>query len=225
MSAYSTQQKFSYLFPESVAAGAGGAVSLQWAATVGNPFEAERALAFNDALPTLQLLRGVFDPAECGAIIALGNGLDGTAGRVEIGADTYRVSKIVWIEPGEATHWIYHRLGVMFAQANRHYGLELTGLVEALQYTVYGPGQHFDWHIDLGSGQTSARKLSMTVQLSDAGEYSGGALEFINAPSPDTAREIGSATVFPSYLAHRVAPVQTGVRRSLVAWAYGPAFK
>ena len=99
------------------------------------------------------------------------------------------------------------------------------GLVEALQYTVYGPEQHFDWHIDLGSGQTSARKLSMTLQLSEAGDYSGGALEFINAPSPAAARKIGAATVFPSYLAHRVAPVQSGVRRSLVAWAYGPAFK
>ena len=39
------------------------------------------------------------------------------------------------------------------------------------------------------------------------------------------ARELGAATVFPSYLAHRVAPVQSGVRRSLVAWAYGPAFR
>jgi len=224
MGNYTAQQKFSYLFPDSIAADAKGALSLQWAPASG-PFGAERALACNDALPTLQLLRGAFNPAECRAIIAMGDALSGTAGRVEIGADTYRVSKIVWIEPDEATHWIYHRLGALFAQANRHYGLDLIGLVEALQYTVYGPEQHFDWHIDLGSGQTSARKLSMTVQLSDAGDYSGGALEFINAPSPAAAREIGAATVFPSYLAHRVAPVQTGVRRSLVAWAYGPAFK
>jgi len=197
MGNYTAQQKFSYLFPDSIAADAKGALSLQWAPASG-PFGAERALACNDALPTLQLLRGAFNPAECRAIIAMGDALSGTAGRVEIGADTYRVSKIVWIEPDEATHWIYHRLGALFAQANRHYGLDLIGLVEALQYTVYGPEQHFDWHIDLGSGQTSARKLSMTVQLSDAGDYSGGALEFINAPSPAAAREIGAATVFPS---------------------------
>lgn len=224
MSIQTARQHFSYLFPDSIATDAKGALSLQWAPP-GLAFSAERALAINDALPTLQLLRGALDPAECRAIITMGDALSGTAGRVEIGADTYRVSKIVWIEPGEATHWIYHRLGVLFAQANRHYGMELIGLVEALQYTVYGPEEHFDWHIDLGSGQTSARKLSMTVQLSDADGYSGGTLEFINAPSPAEAREIGAATVFPSYLAHRVAPVQSGVRRSLVAWAYGPAFK
>ncbi len=224
MSAHTTQQKFSYLFPDSIATDAKGALSLQWAPPAV-PFGAERGLAVNDALATLQLLPGAFSPDECRAIVALGDERSATAGRVEIGADTYRVSKIVWIEPAEATHWIYHRMGAMFAQANRHYGLELVGLAEALQFTVYGPEQHFDWHIDLGSGQTSARKLSMTVQLSGADEYSGGALEFINAPSPAAARELGAATVFPSYLAHRVAPVQTGVRRSLVAWAYGPAFR
>jgi PKHD-type hydroxylase len=224
MSGYTAQQKFSYLFPEGIATDAEGALSLHWPPGLG-PFGAERALECNDALPTMQLLPRVFDAAECRAIIALGDALTATAGRVEIGADTYRVSKIAWLEPAAATHWIYHRLGVMFAQAKRHYGLGLIGFVEALQFTVYGPGQHFDWHIDLGQGQTSARKLSMTVQLSDPGDYSGGALEFLNTPSPAEAREIGAATVFPSYLAHRVAPVQAGVRRSLVAWAYGPAFR
>lgn len=224
MNEHSAPQKFSYLFPDSVGSDAKGALSLQWAPGSG-PFGCERALAFNNALPTLQLLRGAFTPAECATIVALGDAANNTAGRVELGADTYRVSKIVWVEPADATHWIYHRLGVLFAQANRHYGLELFGLIEALQYTVYGPGQRFDWHIDLGSGQTSARKMSMMVQLSDPADYSGGALEFINAASPPAAREAGAATVFPSYLAHRVAPVQTGVRRSLVAWAYGPAFK
>lgn len=220
---HTAEQKFSYLFPDNIATDTNGALSLHWA-PAGGPFGTERALAFNDALPTLQLLPRAFDPAECRAIVALGDALSGTAGRVENGADTYRVSKIVWVEPGEATHWIYHRLGVMFAQANRQYELELIGLIEPFQFTVHGPEQHFDWHIDLGSGQTSARKLSMTLQLSDSGDYTGGALEFINAPSPAAAREIGAARVFPSYLAHRVTPVQSGVRRSLVAWA-GPAFR
>ena len=198
-------------------------MSLHWA-EAQDAFGAERELVLNDALSSLQLLRGAFNPDECRAIIELGDALGTAAGRVEIGADTYRVSKIAWLEPAPATHWIYHRLGVLFAAANRHYGLKLIGLAEALQFTVYGPQQHFDWHIDLGAGQTSARKLSMTVQLSAAEDYSGGTLEFSNAPSPEAAREIGAATVFPSYLAHRVAPVQSGVRRSLVAWAYGPAF-
>ena len=118
MSSYSTPQEFSYLFPDSIATDAKGALSLQWAPTSG-PFGVSRTLAFNDALPTLQLLTGAFSAVECRAIIALGDARNGTAGRVELGADTYRVSKIVWIEPGEATHWIYHRLGVLFAKAMR----------------------------------------------------------------------------------------------------------
>jgi len=94
-----------------------------------------------------------------------------------------------------------------------------------LQYTVYGPEQHFDWHMDLGPGATSTRKLSMTIQLSGNDDYTGGALEFVNAPAMHEARAMGAATFFPSYLAHRVTPVETGTRRSLVAWACGPAFR
>ena len=32
-------------------------------------------------------------------------------------------------------------------------------------------------------------------------------------------REVGTAVIFPSYLAHRAAPLTRGLRRSLVAWA------
>jgi predicted 2-oxoglutarate/Fe(II)-dependent dioxygenase YbiX len=35
----------------------------------------------------------------------------------------------------------------------------------------------------------------------------------------------GSALTFPSVVPHRVTPVKSGVRRSLVAWACGPALR
>lgn len=38
------------------------------------------------------------------------------------------------------------------------------------------------------------------------------------------ARTRGSGVLFPSFLAHQVTPVTRGLRRSLVAWAYGPQF-
>jgi len=100
MSTLSAPQKFSYLFPDSLSSDALGALSLQWAAVSG-PFGAERALALNDALPTPQLRRGAFTPAECAAIVALGGAASGTAGRVELGADTCRVSTIVWFGRGD----------------------------------------------------------------------------------------------------------------------------
>ena len=54
---------------------------------------------------------------------------------------------------------------------------------------------------------------SISVQLSDPSDYSGGVLEFPNATAT-TAR--GAAIVFPSYTMHKVHPVTRGRRSSLV---------
>jgi PKHD-type hydroxylase len=39
------------------------------------------------------------------------------------------------------------------------------------------------------------------------------------------ARRQGTALAFPAHLAHRVLPVETGLRRALIAWLHGPAFR
>jgi len=38
-------------------------------------------------------------------------------------------------------------------------------------------------------------------------------------------KQKGSAVIFPAYLSHRVTPILSGVRRSLVALIGGPPFK
>jgi predicted 2-oxoglutarate/Fe(II)-dependent dioxygenase YbiX len=218
------EQAFVYLLPQLSQTSGAGALQLSWPAGRA-PFGASVAIEENEAANAIHLRRGVLSREECERVIALGEALPATRGGVESGDSLYRVSNIVWLEPSPETHWLFHKLGAAFLEANRAYRFELVGLLDALQYTVYGSGQYFDWHIDLGPGRTSTRKLSMTIQLSPAGEYDGGALEFINAPAREEAREQGAATVFPSYLAHRVSPVTRGVRRSLVAWASGSTFR
>lgn len=216
--------QYLYTFPSTVGAGAGGAVSLQWPKDKG-PFVNAAAPVPNAALATVQARHGALSAEECDRIVALGEAAHEEAGDVEDGPSSYRVSRIAWLAPNPGTEWLFHRLAALYMDVNRHYGLDIVGFVDALQYTVYGAEQHFDWHVDLGPGSTSARKLSMSVQLSDASEYAGGALEFINIPSHPEAARRGTAIVFPSYLAHRVTPVTRGVRRSLVGWAYGPTFR
>jgi len=216
--------EFLYLFPSSIRRGESGELALAWPEGRG-PFGQRGALALNPALTSIQWRPDVLSAEECARVVALGEQLPHAEGGVEQGNRAYRVSHIAWIEPAPDTHWLFHKLAVLFAEINAHYGFELTGFVDALQYTVYGAGQHFDWHLDVGADSTSARKLSMTLQLSGPEEYGGGALEFLNAGIGDQVRQRGSATLFPSYLGHRVSPVQSGVRRSLVAWAYGPAFR
>ncbi len=216
--------QYLYTFPTVVGSDPSGGVSLQWPKDRG-PFASAPAPAPNAALATVQARQGALSREECDRIIALGEAAHDEAGGVERGPSHYRVSRIAWLTPNPATEWLFHRLAGLFHEVNRHYGIELVGFVDALQYTVYGEDQHFEWHIDLGPGSTSARKLSMSIQLSDPGEYEGGALEFINvATHPESVRH-GTAIFFPSFLAHRVTPVTRGLRRSLVGWAYGPTFR
>ncbi|MDA8015328.1 MAG: 2OG-Fe(II) oxygenase, partial [Gammaproteobacteria bacterium] len=66
------------------------------------------------------------------------------------------------------------------------------------------------------------------VQLSDADEYEGGdfQMHYVKAhPPADIIRKRGTVLIFPSLLLHRVTPVTSGVRYSLVGWYVGPSWK
>ncbi|MCX7890901.1 MAG: 2OG-Fe(II) oxygenase [Burkholderiales bacterium] len=214
---------FVYLFPSEVRETAAGGRSLAWPKGE-DPFHPSRALPLTGAPHVIQVRSGAFTPDECARIVAIGEALPAQAGGVEKGDSTYRVSRISWIVPAPDTHWLFHRLALLFHEANARYGFDLAGFVDALQYTVYGPGEHFGWHMDLGPDRTAARKLSMSVQLTAGSDYSGGALEFVGMAGGG-ARAPGDAIIFPAYMAHRVTPIEAGIRRSLVAWACGPSFR
>jgi PKHD-type hydroxylase len=63
--------------------------------------------------------------------------------------------------------------------------------------------------------------------LSDPKEFEGGELQ-IKSDSDNVKtleQKKGRAWFFPSWTLHRVTPVVTGIRRSLVLWVGGPGFK
>ena len=66
----------------------------------------------------------------------------------------------------------------------------------------------------------------MTLLLNDS--FSGGELEIYN---PSTHKDLtiemdaGKVCIFPSWVMHRVKPVESGTRYSLVAWMNGQQFK
>lgn len=218
---------FLYTFPAAVARNSAGSLTLDWNGR--DPYSQVHAIDANGATAFPQLLPAAFSAAECAQIIALGLSRGMTASAIDARSDLasrdYRISDIAWIAPDADAQWLYHRLAVLFAQVNAAYKFELLGFVEAMQFTCYGPGQYFGWHVDIGGDATASRKLSLTVQLSDSADYDGGDLEFHGAAAMPIARQRGCATFFPSYLAHQVTPVTRGLRRSLVVWAYGPAFR
>ncbi len=218
---------FLYTFPAAIGHNPAGSLTLDWNGR--DPYSQAHAIDANGATAFPQLLPAAFSAAECAQIVALGESRGKTAGAIDARSDLasrdYRVSDIAWITPDVDAQWLYHRLAVLFAQVNAAYKFELIGFVEALQFTCYGPGQYFGWHVDIGGDDTASRKLSLTIQLSNPADYDGGDLQFHGAADMPIARDQGCATFFPSYLAHQVTPVTRGLRRSLVAWAYGPAFR
>lgn len=139
--------------------------------------------------------------------------------------DDLRRSKIMFIKPG-ANDWVYDRLSQACIQINgNRYKFDITGFQTELQLANYGKGDFFDWHMDFSAAESN-RKLSITVQLSDPDEYEGGDLQFmINQNIVNAPREKGTAIIFPSFALHRVTPITSGSRKSIVGWIAGPPYK
>jgi PKHD-type hydroxylase len=138
-----------------------------------------------------------------------------------------RRSNVDWLSNTPDTHWIFERLANVGAQLNaEHFRFDLTGFGESLQLTHYDQSENgmYGWHQDYGS--KISRKLSLTVQLTDASEYEGGNLQVMTTGQPVNVRkQRGLIAVFPSYVLHQVTPVTQGSRQSLVAWISGAPFK
>ena len=154
-----------------------------------------------------------------------------------------RKSDLVWLNDT----WIYKEIHPYVHRANKNAGWNFDWIrSESCQFTKYKHNQYYDWHCDSwdkpyekeGPEKGMIRKLSVTCQLTDSSEYSGGELQF-DTRSYDphmrdeykhviTSKEIlpkGSIVVFPSFIWHRVQPVTRGTRYSLVIWNLGYPFK
>jgi PKHD-type hydroxylase len=132
-----------------------------------------------------------------------------------------------WMEHSEF-EWIYNRLHQAIERANtKYWQFNLYSMPEHIQYTeYYDDGGHYDWHMDMGAGVLSTRKVSITVQLSDPNEYEGGDLQFMRGNYQENApRGLGTVIVFPSYMLHRVSEITKGTRKSLVLWVGGEHFR
>lgn len=141
-----------------------------------------------------------------------------------------RSSKIKWIPHSDEWNWLYNKFQDMIAEANDElWNFNIYDIVEEIQYTEYHASDmgHYDWHQDIGPGDASLRKISLTVQLTDSNLYEGGDLEIWQGGEvrDKTPRGSGIVIIFPSYMMHRVTPVTKGVRRSLVLWVGGEHYK
>ena len=128
-----------------------------------------------------------------------------------------RNSRIAWIHPNTETHWLFSRAILVFKSS-----LPFFSTLQSMQYTVYdSKGSHYDWHRDVGNGDEimKARVTVGIVQLSSPSEYKGGVLQLKHQDQViDVMKTKGMVTTFPISMEHRVTPVTSGVRKTLIMW-------
>jgi PKHD-type hydroxylase len=146
----------------------------------------------------------------------------------EENTDKFRKSNIKWLPFDSKWDWVIDKIMSQVVEANdTMWKFNLNSVIDNIQYTEYeGNGGHYDWHLDIGPGSISHRKISIVIQLSEPDEYVGGDLE-IMAGSDHTKihRGKGNVIIFPSFLLHRVVPLISGNRKSLVLWVGGEHYK
>lgn len=189
-----------------------------------------------------------FTPEQCGAVVALGDSLqaeggalagspDGDGAAPDSGTDlALRRSRVAWISRSDQTAWLFDRLSELVVRANRTWRFDLSGFDEELQYTLYDePGAFYTWHQDGLDGDVASRKLALVVQLTDPSLYDGADLEMFDVVTDWETDELaewrarvrsqGTVVAFPAFEYHRVTPLVSGRRASLVAWVGGPPFR
>lgn len=167
---------------------------------------------------------------ECNRIHVLAQEYQQTPGTLanDVLNTTVRRSTNTWIPHTEKTSWLYDKVITAVKNINKDiYNFELTG-TEVFQYAVYDHKVQgkYDWHNDMSVGNSSIRKLSASVILSDTRDFKGGS--FLFAPDGnkiEIEQEQGRIIVFPSWTPHCVTPVLRGTRVSLVLWFHGGRFK
>lgn len=189
---------------------------------------------YNSFLQCFAVMTSAFSEEEVDKIIFLEKLLQFNLGKVGMG-DTessipnqeVRDSDVSFIAPDENSHWLFQRLSHIIPMANYdHFQYDIDG-IEAVQYTKYGLNQHYTWHTDCGAGHwmPQERKISVTIMLDGPDDYEGGELEVATGGNPDTPVSLkpnkGEAVFFASWMPHRVKPVISGTRRSLVVWVVG----
>ena len=157
---------------------------------------------------------------------------DGTANEKQRNKNI-RKSKIAWISDAYLREQLFYSVDLYNKQ---NWNCDLDGC-DLVQYGTYSDSEFYDWHIDQEAeidrinGKYLIRKLSMTIWLNDPNEYEGGELDIeVDGPNMDRRYDTfklqkGSIIIFPSRMWHRVRPVTSGVRKSLVTWFRGTPFR
>ena len=131
-----------------------------------------------------------------------------------------RSSRVSFLEGGETCREIFNII-------NSTTLINLTD-IEPLQYSEYSIGDEYGWHRDVHDEPYSnglVRKVSFSTILND--DFEGGEFD-IETKNPMVKKryetfksEKYNTIIVPAHMLHRVRPVKSGVRKSIVGWLLG----
>ena len=156
---------------------------------------------------------------------------DATLGHERFVDTRSRRCSVRWIHRAgnDEIAWLFGILDEAVWTLNRHWhGVEYDKhACPMIQYTEYAEGEFFNSHVDtiFRAGDMVQRKLSCSVLLSDPSEFEGGDLCVEQGTMEPDKVSIGQIYAFPSIISHEVRPVTRGVRRGLVCWYEGVAWR
>jgi len=170
-----------------------------------------------------------FSKEECQTIINIAKNKGLIKGTTKGVTKDVRDSKVSWLYPNDGIDWVFRRVTDITLNLNeRFFKFDLFGLNEGFQFTNYeAPSGKYGKHVDRGMNST-VRKLSISIQLTNPEEYKGGELNLYDGDDKDAIvmdKTQGTLILFPSYVLHEVMPVTKGERNSLVTWVTGKQFK
>jgi PKHD-type hydroxylase len=143
------------------------------------------------------------------------------------GLKKVRDTDIFFMYHDENTDWLFQKISNMIGTANKDHFLYDVDDFGPMQYTKYQIDGHYTWHWDVYFGfQKAQRKISIVIMLNDPEDYEGGELEVCHTGDFDRLAKLkpnkGDAIFFASWMPHRVLPVTSGERNTLVTWVTGP---
>jgi len=124
----------------------------------------------------------------------------------------------------EDNDWVDDYILNLIIMYNKEYNYDLSGMFERPQLLKYkAPSVGYDWHVDLGNGDASTRKLGFSILLND--DFEGGEFLVFNNGIQTINLEKHQILLFPSFLPHKVNPIKSGERWALVCWIHGKSFR
>lgn len=174
---------------------------------------------------------GGYTDQECDSIVQLGELAEFQKGSIGLISGTtdfdIRNTDITWLQPTDESKWLFERMNELVSKINfDKFQLDLDRF-DGFQYSKYKTTGHYDWHTDTNHEHKHGlfRKLSFSLLLTSPEEYEGGELLFNDKGNQDMAYSIkpkkGDLIAFYSHIPHKVSPVISGTRISLVTWALG----